>query len=63
LVGRAFFPQLIGASFRSGLRAALDFAIVASLFAAAASWVRGSKVSDETPSDATSDAAIDANVD
>jgi hypothetical protein len=37
LIGPAFFPTLIGASFRTGLHAALDFAIVASLLAAAAS--------------------------
>jgi MFS family permease len=41
LTGRSFFPGLIAAPFRSGLHAALDFAIVASLFAAAASWTRG----------------------
>jgi MFS family permease len=42
LTGRTFFPGLISAPFRSGLHAAFDFAIVASLFAAAASWTRGS---------------------
>jgi MFS family permease len=41
LTGRSFFPGLIAAPFRSGLHAALDFASVASLFAAAASWTRG----------------------
>ena len=41
LTGRSFFPGLISAPFRAGLHAALDFAIVASLAAAAASWVRG----------------------
>src|SRR5664279_3019376 len=41
LTGRSFFPGLISAPFRSGLHAALDFAIVGSLFAAAASWMRG----------------------
>jgi MFS family permease len=46
LLGRSFFPTLIGSSFRSGLHAALDFAIIASLFAAAASWVRGAKPDD-----------------
>ena len=46
LLGRSYFPSLIGASFRTGLHAALDFAIVASLAAAGASWVRGAK-SDE----------------
>ena len=43
LTGRAFFPGLISAPFRAGLHAALDFAIVASLLAAAASWFRGGK--------------------
>jgi MFS family permease len=43
LTGRAFFPGLISAPFRAGLHAALDFAIVASLLAAAASWLRGGK--------------------
>jgi EmrB/QacA subfamily drug resistance transporter len=42
LTGRSFFPGLIAAPFRHGLHAALDFAIVASLLAAAASWTRGS---------------------
>jgi len=43
LVGHGFFPTLIAASFHSGLRAALDFAVVASLFAAYASWARGKR--------------------
>ena len=41
LLGHGFFPSLITAPFRAGLHAALDFAIVASLLAAAASWSRG----------------------
>jgi MFS family permease len=41
LTGRSFFPSLIAAPFRAGLHTALDFAIVASLLAAAASWTRG----------------------
>jgi hypothetical protein len=49
LLGRSFFPSLIGSSFRAGLHAALDFAIVASLFAAAASWVRRSKDDEVQP--------------
>jgi MFS family permease len=57
LTGRSFFPSLIEAPFRSGLHAALDFAIVASLFAAAASWTRG-------PVDPTSDvSALDDGFD
>jgi MFS family permease len=43
LTGRSFFPSLISHSFRSGLHAALDFAIVASLLAAWASWLRGGR--------------------
>ena len=38
-----FFPSIITAPFRSGLHAALDFALVASLLAAAASWTRGGR--------------------
>jgi MFS family permease len=41
LLGHGFFPGLITAPFRAGLHAALDFAIVASVLAAAASWTRG----------------------
>ena len=41
LTGRSFFPSIITAPFRSGLHAALDFAIGASVLAAAASWARG----------------------
>ncbi len=44
LVGRSFFPSIITQPFRDGLHAAMDFAIVASLLAAAASWVRGPHV-------------------
>jgi MFS family permease len=44
LTGRSFFPGLIAGPFRSGLHEALDFAILASLLAAAASWSRGGRV-------------------
>ena len=44
LTGRSFFPSLIAEPFQSGLHAAFDFAIVASLLAAAASWTRGPAV-------------------
>lgn len=44
LVGREFFPSLISGPFRDGLRIAMDFAIVMSLLAAAASWSRGKHV-------------------
>jgi MFS family permease len=43
LQGRSFFPHLISAPFRQGLRTAFDFAIAASLIAAAASWFRGQR--------------------
>jgi len=43
LLGHRFFPSLISSAFRSGLHAALDFAIIACLVAAGASWMRGGK--------------------
>jgi MFS family permease len=43
LTDRTFFPGLISGPFKAGLHAALDFAIVASLVGAAASWTRGGK--------------------
>jgi MFS family permease len=43
LTGRRFFPSLISNSFQTGLHAALDFAIVVSLLAAWASWLRGGR--------------------
>jgi MFS family permease len=43
LTGRRFFPGLIGSSFQTGLHAALDFGIIASLLAAGASWTRGGR--------------------
>jgi hypothetical protein len=39
--GRSFFPRLISGPFLAGLHAARDFAIVAGLSAAWASWMRG----------------------
>jgi MFS family permease len=50
LTGRSFFPGLITAPFRAGLHAAFDFAIVASLVAAAASWTRGGRYVYTAPS-------------
>jgi MFS family permease len=50
LTGRSFFPSLIAAPFRAGLHAAMDFAIVASLLAAVASWSRGSHPTSTIPS-------------
>jgi MFS family permease len=49
LTGRSFFPTLITAPFKAGLRATFDFAIVASLVAAAVSWTRGGKVATVAP--------------
>ncbi|MGH3495444.1 MAG: MFS transporter, partial [Sciscionella sp.] len=43
LTGRSFFPNLISTSFANGLHAAFDFAIVACVIAAGASWLRGGK--------------------
>jgi EmrB/QacA subfamily drug resistance transporter len=43
LTGRAFFPRLISAPFRSGLHEAFAFAILACLIAAAASLMRGGR--------------------
>jgi MFS family permease len=41
--GRGFFPHLIAAPFRTGLREAFAFAIAACLVAALASWSRGGR--------------------
>ena len=43
LAQRSFFPSLIADPFRKGLDTALDFSILASLAAAAASWSRGGR--------------------
>ncbi len=52
LTGRAFFPDLIAKPFADGLHAAFDFAVVACLVAAWASWLRGGKyVYREEPTD------------
>jgi len=51
LTGRQFFPGLIAKPFRAGLHAALYFAIVMSLVAAVASWVRGPVVRDPDEDD------------
>jgi MFS family permease len=49
LTSRSFFPSLIARPFKSGLDTALNFAIGASLLAAAMSWTRGAQVPDKTP--------------
>jgi MFS family permease len=43
LNSRGFFPSLISKPFRDGLHAAFDFAVIACLIAAGASWLRGGK--------------------
>ncbi|MGH9108091.1 MAG: MFS transporter [Acidimicrobiales bacterium] len=43
LTGRSFFPSLIAPPFMKGLRTALDFAMVACVLSAIASWLRGGK--------------------
>jgi hypothetical protein len=43
LQGRSFFPHLISSPFQHGLHTAFDFAIIACLVAAAASWSRGGR--------------------
>jgi MFS family permease len=43
LTGRQFFPALISGPFKDGLHEALDFAVIACLIAAGASWLRGGK--------------------
>jgi MFS family permease len=43
LTGKTFFPQLISSPFMHGLRIAFSAAIVMSLVAAAASWMRGGR--------------------
>ncbi len=60
LTGRRFFPQLIAPPFRSGLHAAFDFAIVACLVAAAASWSRGGRYVHEAKA-RRAEPAIDAD--
>jgi MFS family permease len=49
LTGRSFFPTLIIAPFRAGLHATFDFAIAASVVAAAVSWTRGGKAATVAP--------------
>jgi hypothetical protein len=43
LTSRSYFPGLIAAPFQAGLRKAFDFAAVACLVAAAASWLSGER--------------------
>jgi hypothetical protein len=58
LIGREYFPSLIAVPFRDGLHAVFDFAIVACLVAAAASWSRGGRyvhAEDAHPPDGLAD--------
>ncbi len=43
LLGHRYFPELISPAFRAGLHAAFDFAALACLVAAGASWFRGGR--------------------
>jgi MFS family permease len=43
LTSRSFFPSLIAAPFKSGLREAFTFSAIACLVAASASWLRGGR--------------------
>ena len=61
LTAHSFFPSLISAPFQSGLHAALDFAIVASLLAAGASWLRGGRYVYSEPE--TTGAEVDGETD
>jgi MFS family permease len=59
LLGHGFFPMLITGPFRTGLHAALDFAIVASALAAAASWTRGAMYVHNDPQAASAAPVLD----
>ncbi len=57
LTGRSFFPHLISGPFSSALSTAFEFALIACLVAAGASWLRGGKYHyhDEGDGDGGSD--------
>jgi MFS family permease len=65
LNGRSFFPSLISKPFKSGLHAAFDFAVLACLVAAGASWLRGGKYiySEEPSSPLPADGAVELSRD
>ncbi|HUC05793.1 MAG TPA: MFS transporter [Acidimicrobiales bacterium] len=52
LTGHQFFPALISGPFGDGLHTAFDFAVVACLVSAAASWLRGGKYVYQEPEEA-----------
>jgi MFS family permease len=56
VTGRGFFPSLIATPFQAGLRKAFDFAAIACLVAAAASWLSGEKYVHEAPAEAAVEA-------
>jgi len=60
LDGRSFFPSLISAPFADGLHTAFDFAIVACLVAAGASWLRGGKYHYREDEDETGLVVVEA---
>jgi hypothetical protein len=64
LNGRGFFPSLISKPFRNGLHAAFDFAVIACLIAAGASWLRGGKYiySEKPQADAAAPGSNSAEV-
>ena len=43
ITGTKFFPELISAPFKDGLKITFTFSLIAYLIAAAASWLRGSR--------------------
>jgi len=59
VTGRSFFPSIISAAFKDGLHIALDFAIVACLVAAGASWLRGGKYVYSEPESASGGTGAD----
>jgi hypothetical protein len=64
LNGRGFFPLLIAKPFKAGLHAAFDFAVLACLVAAGASWLRGGKyIYSENPAPEVEAADSDSDSD
>jgi MFS family permease len=57
VTGRGFFPSLIATPFEAGLRKAFDFAAIACLVAALASWLSGGTYVHEAPREAVVEAA------
>jgi hypothetical protein len=60
LTGRSFFPSLIAEPFRQGLHAAFDFAIVACLIGAVASWTRGKRYVHDPAAPSVDPSDVDA---